>query len=666
MNRLKTLAIALSLPVVLCAQGWQENYGGVMLQGFFWDSFTDTRWTNIESQAAELAESFSLIWVPQSGNCATGHNVMGYTPVYWYDQNSSFGTEAELRSMIKALKDKGTGVVADVVVNHRGSVGKDGSWVDFPAETYRGTTYQLGLADICRNDDGGETAKRYNITGANDTGDDWSGMRDLDHTSANVQANIKAYLGFLKEDMGYTGFRYDMTKGFGAEYVAMYNAAAQPDFSVGEYWDGYAPTVKGWIDRCADGGARQSASFDFPLRYSLRDACMSGTWSKLAAGGLATDNNYKRYAVTFVDNHDTQYRSESYKGDPISQNILAANAYILATPGTPCVFLPHWKQYKKDIKLMIAARRLAGVTNQSAHQTMTSAATQYVVKTTGTKAALIVALGADPGQQEGYTRILSGTNYNMYIQNTAEAVWAGVPSGEYTNGQTVTLTAVSADDAARIAYTTDGSEPTATSTSIVSGQSVQINTTATLKAGLLTAGTVKNVITRQYTITPFQAHKATVYLKDPGWESLYLYSWDSTGELLGKWPGTAWTTTANIGGQKYYKQEFDVNSPEYSFNVIFNLGMNKAQTIDIGPINTDRYYEIAGMAGGKYTVNDITQTITAIEQPAITGAPSTMPVSVYSASGTLLRTLPPGTTAETALNGLSHGVYIVNGKKMAR
>lgn len=666
MNRLKTLAVALSLPVALSAQGWQENYGGVMLQGFFWDSFTDTRWTNIESQAAELAESFSLIWVPQSGNCATGYNVMGYTPVYWYDQNSSFGTEAELRSMIKALKDKGTGVVADVVVNHRGSVGKDGSWVDFPAETYRGTTYQLGLADICRNDDGGETAKRYDITGANDTGDDWSGMRDLDHTSANVQANIKAYLGFLKEDMGYTGFRYDMTKGFGAEYVAMYNAAAQPAFSVGEYWDGYAPTVKGWIDRCTDGGARQSASFDFPLRYSLRDACMSGTWSKLAAGGLATDNNYKRYAVTFVDNHDTQYRSEGYKGDPISQNILAANAYILATPGTPCVFLPHWKQYKKDIKLMIAARRLAGVTNQSAHQTMTSAATQYVVKTAGTKAALIVALGADPGQQEGYTRILSGTNYNMYIQNTAETVWAGVPSGEYTDGQTVTLTAVSADAGARIAYTTDGSEPTAASSSIASGQSVHIGSTATLKAGLLAGGTVRNVITRRYTITPFQAHKATVYLKDPGWESLYLYSWDSAGELLGKWPGTAWTTTATIGGQKYYKQEFDVNTPEYSFNVIFNLGMNKAQTIDIGPISTDRYYEIAGMAGGKYTVNDITQTITAIQQPAITGAPSTMPVRVYSISGTLLRTLPAGTPAEAALNGLCRGIYIVDGKKMAR
>ena len=26
------------------AQGWPANYGGVMLQGFYWDSFRDTKW----------------------------------------------------------------------------------------------------------------------------------------------------------------------------------------------------------------------------------------------------------------------------------------------------------------------------------------------------------------------------------------------------------------------------------------------------------------------------------------------------------------------------------------------------------------------------------------------------------------------------------------------
>ena len=52
------------------AQGWEENYTGVMLQGFYWDSFTDTRWTKLEKQADELANYFDLVWIPQSACCS--------------------------------------------------------------------------------------------------------------------------------------------------------------------------------------------------------------------------------------------------------------------------------------------------------------------------------------------------------------------------------------------------------------------------------------------------------------------------------------------------------------------------------------------------------------------------------------------------------------------
>ena len=75
-------------------------------------------------------------------------------------------------------------------------------------------------------------------TGANDTGDDFDGARDLDHTSQNVQTMVKAYLDFLLNDLGYTGLRYDMVKGYSPTYTGIYNSAAQPQFSVGEYWDG--------------------------------------------------------------------------------------------------------------------------------------------------------------------------------------------------------------------------------------------------------------------------------------------------------------------------------------------------------------------------------------------------------------------------------------------
>ena len=90
------------------AQGWPANYGGVMLQGFYWDSFRDTKWTTLESQAKEMGQYFDLVWIPQSGLCSG--KSMGYNPKYYWNQNSSFGTEAELRALITAFKDNGIGI----------------------------------------------------------------------------------------------------------------------------------------------------------------------------------------------------------------------------------------------------------------------------------------------------------------------------------------------------------------------------------------------------------------------------------------------------------------------------------------------------------------------------------------------------------------------------
>ena len=150
---------------------------------------------------------------------------MGYDDLWWFnDYDSSFGNEAQLRSMINTFKEKGLGTIADVVINHRKHLGVNGSLVDYPAETYKGETYQMLPTDICANDDGGKTKtwatqNNISISTNNDTGEGWDGMRDLDHKSENVQRIVKAYLKFLLNDLGYAGFRYDMVKGYSAEYT---------------------------------------------------------------------------------------------------------------------------------------------------------------------------------------------------------------------------------------------------------------------------------------------------------------------------------------------------------------------------------------------------------------------------------------------------------------
>ena len=617
-----SLATAALLPLMSnAAVGWPANYGGVMLQGFSWDAYVDTQWANLESQADELSSYFDLIWVPQSGNCNSTWNVMGYMPVYWFDHNSSFGTERQLRSMINTFKAKGTGIIEDVVINHRSGLGVDGSWVDFPAETYNGTTYQLKSTDVCANDDKGKTktwATQHGVTlsSNNDTGEDWDGCRDLDHKSTNVRTNVKAYLKYLLNDLGYVGFRYDMVRGYSASYTGEYNNDANPTYSVGELWDGNVTNLQNWLNGTKVNGVIQSGCFDFAFRYTVRDAINQNNWTKLANTSLARSNVYRQFAVTFVENHDMQDRGNvtNYTPDPILKDTLAANAFLLAMPGTPCVFLTHWKACKKEIKSMIDARKAVGITNTSNTAPFRSTTNYYAANTTGTNGKLLAVVGntsllSNPGST--WVEVLSGYHYRYFMSKDVETAWADVASGTYEEAFPVKLVAVS-NQATQLVYTLDGSTPKASSTKVNSGTTINITQDCTLTVGLLNGSNVTGIVKRTYVIKPFVPHTATVYLKDPKWTNVYFYSWDKNNQqLLGNWPGTKQTQYKYINGAKFYYHTFDITSSDYYFNIIFDQGDQSVdpslkQTVDIGPVTQDVYYEIADMVNGKFTVNDVT------------------------------------------------------------
>lgn len=624
MKRILLISMLALLPVLAVAQGWPANYGGVMLQGFYWDSFNDSRWTNLQSQADELAEFFKLVWIPQSASCG-GYTSMGYDPEYWFSNyTSSFGNKSELQSMINTFKAKGIGTIADVAINHRKSIN---DWVTFPAEVYKGTTYRLLSTDICRNDDGGATLNWANSNGRslsanNDSGEDWGGLRDLDHSSSNVQTTVKAYLRMLLDDLGYAGFRYDMTRGYAASYTGLYNAYATPTYSVGEYWDGNLSAVKSWIDGTKVSGVVQSAAFDFPFRYTIRDAVNNSNWTGLSGNGLNMDANYRRYSVTFVENHDTQYRDSYNPQDPINQYVEAANAYMLAMPGTPCIFLRHWLTYKESLKQMIYARQLAGITNTSttARHAYSANNNYHVQRTTGTRGSLLAVMGGSGFSiPSTYVLVASGTNYRLALSKTTETAWASVPSGKHQDPFNVTLTAISQSSGAQIVYTLDGSEPTATNgTVIASGASVAIKRCLTMKAGLLINGVVTGVITRNYTVVneEYDAYEITVYLKDPtvapnNWPQVAYYCWDVNNvQQCGNWPGTVVTETRMVGGVKFYCKTFSITGSQYYLNFVFSQGGSAAsshQTVDVTGVRQTAFFEVTTQTN-KYQVRDVTDT----------------------------------------------------------
>ena len=579
MNRLLTSLFAWAVAVTATmAQGWPSQYEGVMLQAFYWDSYDDTQWTVLEQQADALAGTFDLVWLPQSGNC--GGQSMGYDDLYWFSNyNSSFGSEAQLRSLINTFKQKDIKTLADVVINHRRNVS---NWVDFPKETYKGVTYEMKSTDIVKDDDDGAalawaTKHGYSLSANDDTGEGWDGMRDLDHKSENVQTIVKAYLDFLLGDLGYAGFRYDMVKGYSASYVGDYNASSQPQFSVGECWDG-TQTIKNWIEGTRQNGTIQSAAFDFQFRYTVRNAMNNGDYRRLSqqndgnwplVSSSQDNGKYRRYAVTFVENHDTERRSNAEQ-DPLKKDTLAANAYMLAMPGTPCVFMRHWQAYPSEIKAMVAARKTAGVNSESSYEVAGSAKQYFasVVKT-GTEQRLLAVVGDVAAYEaaaslQSWVKVLSGYHYAYYFPSAMNTVYVDLPSGTYEGRQTARLSAVTAADGARIVYTTDGTVPTADSPSVVSGTQIVLPFgTTTLTTALLVGSQVSSVVSRTYTViereedmeitvpgfcSVSEGETCAFFEAPTSWDAdVACWAWDNRNNNYtgGRWPGTTCTLLGN-------------------------------------------------------------------------------------------------------------------------
>lgn len=551
----------MGLPLGLMAQGWPANYGGVMLQGFYWDSYSDTKWTNLTSQADELSKYFNLIWVPQSGWCNSITD-MGYYPRYWFDQNSAFGTEQELRTMISTFKAKGTGIIADVVVNHKNGVYK---WCDFANETVKGKgknkdkTYSVtwdntGYTQICNNDEANTATKseaKGKIKGAADTGLGDTGCRDLDHTNATTQQNIKTYEDFLLNEMGYTGFRYDFVKGYDPKYIKMYNEASKPKFSVGEYWHGAVTTtskegdhpfggVKDWVEATG----KTSAAFDFPMKYLIKGAFNDGNWELLDKNLTSTLVGIEpQYAVTFIDNHDTG--EPHVNPDPQRANVEAANAYILAMPGTPCIWISHWKPYKYTIKKCILARKIAGVTNTSSIVKSDGQDNGYVLIVKGDKGNVLLLLGSPTYNTTGYQLACEGENFKYYVSSSLDI-------SEINN--------IKREDTGHV-----------------------IPSFCTVNDGEVCA---------------FFEQPATSDWKG----DIYCYTWDNNYEFGGKWPGAACTQVGTTSdGKTVWKWTWDkkvilrsggTSSASYTIptNIIFtNKETGKKQTNDMAFKNGNYY-----------------------------------------------------------------------------
>ncbi len=472
-------------PVLLtwgCSNSYNRKVGfdddRVMLQGFYWESYRHGHmdqfpeiyaghpniskyWYEIvEEKAPEIREGhFDMIWLPPPSQAGGG---AGYSPTELFNPANMYGDSIMHRAMLETLWNNGIEPVADIVINHRNGLN---SWAGFYNPAWN--TKSICKSDEAFSNPNSEVFETVDsMRGADEEivpYDDsrqrafaYKSFRDLDHTNNQVRKDILGYLLFLKS-MGYRGWRYDMVHGYHARHVAEYNRLTDPTFSVGEYdWDKQA-AQRGWIwntsmDTSQEGEERlKSAScvFDYSTYFSLETSigigCNNNADYLLLYGfnnglGLMGDNSddlpWKNKAVTFLENHDTGWRTkedgtneEHHDFDSFANNwqVEQGYAYILTHPGIPCVFWKHyfdWGQELQDkIKALINARKVAGIHSGSILHTQYNAkdAGIYAAMVEGKNGQLFVRIGGEDDQWEpsrsGYE------NYREYAYGNRWKVW---------------------------------------------------------------------------------------------------------------------------------------------------------------------------------------------------------------------------------------------------
>ncbi|HAC65172.1 MAG TPA: alpha-amylase [Cyanothece sp. UBA12306] len=473
------LLITWSPAVAYSQAGFGDNR--VMLQGFYWESYRhghpqqfpnygSTPWYEIvEREAPEIREGrFDLIWLPPPSYAGdvdenyqiTDHsNMAGYAPKEYFNLNNAYGTHQQQRQMLEALLNNGIEPVADIIINHRnGSQGwanfknpdwgtwsitrDDEAFTDPRSEVYNTPIEQRGNP---------EETTEYDHLGT--TTYAYGSYRDIDHTNSTVRRDIIRYLLQLKS-LGYRGWRYDMVHGYHAKRLATYNRASNPTFSVGEYDWGRQPQSRGWVWHSATqpGNLKTGSSvFDFSTKSTLQgNKTNYRAWYSPANKGIGlvgdtTDgHSWKNKAVTFLENHDTGYRTNEF-GEPEKDNnnnnkvdsfannweVEQGYAYILTHPGVPTVFWKHYFDWGPDlhnkITALINARKVAGVNANSTIHTQNNARDQgvYGAFITGTNGDLYVRIG---GSDQNWQPYYSGyQDYREYAKGNGWKVWVKLP-----------------------------------------------------------------------------------------------------------------------------------------------------------------------------------------------------------------------------------------------
>lgn len=389
---------------------------GVLFQYFHWHNKNDgSLWRELAARAKELQSSgITAVWIPPcykgtGGESDVGYGVYDLFDLGEFDQKGSkrtkYGTRDELISAIKAVQGSGMQVYGDVVLNHRCGADeteeveavevdqsdrtkpasapyKIKAWTkfDFPGRGETHSSFKWNatcFTAVDSNADAPDENKIYLLNGKTFSDEvspefgsfDYLMGCDVDVYNEAVRGELFFWGRWFVDVTGVDGFRLDAVKHIPATFYRDFFNHIRTHFGgrellgIGEYWSADLSQLEHYLQH-TDGVMKL---FDAPLHFRLMEASKGGNsfdLSKIFEGTLVNVNPL--YAITFVDNHDTQpgQSLESWIDDWFKP--LAYALILLREGGYPCVFYgdyygadeEHCKltSHRKLIDIMLDAR----------------------------------------------------------------------------------------------------------------------------------------------------------------------------------------------------------------------------------------------------------------------------------------------------------------------
>ncbi len=365
----------------------ESEFNGTLMQWFHWYTPSDgNHWNALKQNAKDLADAgITALWLPpackaSAGGLDVGYGIYDLFDLGEFDQKGSirtkYGTKDEYVAAVRTARQAGLQVYADVVFNHKMSgdaeeefevipfdpndrnrplneAYKIKSWTQFNFPG-RGDTYSsmkwhwwhFDSVDFNSYDPGYRAVYRMKDKNFETKVDLRSGNYDflmgcdLDMNNDQVRGELKYWGEWIMETVGVDGFRLDAVKHIQGDFFNdwldhLENHTKRDLFCVGEYWTEDFGALSWYI---GNAGGRLNL-FDVPLHYNFyRASKAGGSFDMRSILDNSLMKNLPLFAVTFVDNHDTQPLQALESVVESWFKPLAYAITLLRAEGYPCIF----------------------------------------------------------------------------------------------------------------------------------------------------------------------------------------------------------------------------------------------------------------------------------------------------------------------------------------